>query len=48
MNSFNMAVTIATVGMLMLLWGAGKWNKYQDKNQQDKKRKKISNKFKQM
>ena len=48
MNSLNMAVTIVGVGMLMLLWGAGKWNKYQDKKSQDKLGKKISDKFKQM
>ena len=48
MNSFNMAVTIVVVGLLMLLWGAGKWNKYQGKKKQDKHRKKIADKFKQM
>ncbi len=48
MNSFNIAVTIVVVGMLMLLWGAGKWNKYQDKKKQGKERRKISDKFKKM
>jgi uncharacterized membrane protein YidH (DUF202 family) len=48
MNNFNIAATIITLGMLMLLWGARKWNRYQDKKDRIRKEKRLSDKFKQM
>jgi uncharacterized membrane protein YidH (DUF202 family) len=45
MNSFNMAVTIVFVGMLMLLWGTARWNHYQDRKKREKVRKEIADRF---